>query len=197
MQRALPPHMTPFTRMVNLRDGTIPDAVLVQTRRLSDLQGLFADCDGEQALLADNPIIYEVYEATDNPDTVGQLRYSTTVIHPGKVGREYFMTKGHYHSQGECSELYFGLLGEGYLLLQTPEGQVSTLRMTPGTAAYVPPFWGHRTLNVGHENFVFFAVYPAQAGYDYHTIEEQGFAAIMIENNGQPELAPKVHFRKP
>jgi glucose-6-phosphate isomerase len=189
-------YITPFTRMVNLQDGTIPDAAAVQTRRLSDLKGLYADSQAEAALMAENPLIYHVYEATQNPKTEGQLLYSTTVIYPGKVGDEYFMTKGHYHALRDRAELYYGLMGEGYLLLQTPEGEINVQHMTPGAAAYVPPYWAHRTMNIGQENFVFFAVYPADAGYDYATIAERGFASIVVERHGKPEVIPNPRYQK-
>jgi glucose-6-phosphate isomerase, archaeal len=190
----MPDYMLPFTRMVDLADGTIPSAPVVQTRRLADLKGLYCDRAAENALLAENPIIYEVYEATQNPIAAGQLRYSTTVIHPGKVGDEYFMTKGHYHAVPECAELYYGLFGIGYLLLQTPEGQISAQYMTPGAAVYAPPFWGHRSMNVGSTNFVVLAVYPANAGYDYRTIAEQGFASIIVERDGKPQIGPNPRY---
>jgi glucose-6-phosphate isomerase, archaeal len=189
-------YMMPFTRMVSLIDGTIPDALVIQTRRLSDLAGLFANREAERALLAENPVIYEVYEATQNPDVVGHLRYSTTVLRPGKVGDEYFMTKGHYHALGDRCELYYGLMGEGRLLLQTPEGEISLQTMTPGTLAYIPPYWGHRSINVGASNYVLLAVYPADAGYDYQTIIEQGFASILVERGGVPTLAPNPRYRR-
>jgi glucose-6-phosphate isomerase, archaeal len=192
----MPDYIQPFTRMVNLRDGTIPDATVVQTRRLSDLRGLFADRAAEEAMLAQNPVLYEVFEATTNPEAVGQLRYSTTVIHPGKVGDEYFMTKGHYHALGDRAEFYYGLMGEGYLLLQTPEGEVSTQRFTPGAMIYVPPYWGHRSMNTGKDNLVFLAVYPSDAGYDYKTIAERGFAALVVERDGKPQVVPNPNFRR-
>jgi glucose-6-phosphate isomerase len=188
-------YLLPFSKTINLKDGTIPDAPFVVTRRISNMQGLYADAAAEVALLAENPIVYEVFEATENPAVVGQLRYSTTVIRPGKVGDEYFMTKGHYHAMGDRVELYYGLLGEGYLLLQTPEGEVNIQPMKPGVLAFVPPYWGHRTLNVGVENFVFLAVYPADAGYDYKTIEDQGFAAIVVERDGQPQVVPNPRYK--
>jgi glucose-6-phosphate isomerase, archaeal len=188
-------YMLPFTRMVNLQDGVIGGAVLVQTRRLSDLKGLFADTEAETALMGENPILYEVYEASDNPAVAGQLRYSTTILYPGKVGDEYFMTKGHYHALSDRAEVYFCLSGEGYLLLQTPEGEINAQKMTPGAAAYVPPYWGHRTMNTGSEKFVFFAVYPADAGYDYATIAEKGFASIIVERDGQPAVVPNPRHR--
>lgn len=188
-------YMRPFTRQVNLEDGTIPDAVAVQTRRLSDLQGLFADAAAEAALMAENPIIYEVYEAAENPIIAGQLRYSTTIIRPGKVGNEYFFTKGHYHAKGDRAELYYGLHGEGYLLLQTPEGEVNALLMTPGVLAYVPPYQGHRTVNIGSTNFVFLACYPADAGYDYAAIAEKGFASLLVEQDGRPLFIPNPKWK--
>jgi len=189
------PYMLPFSRQIDLQSGKIPQAPQVLERRLSDLRGLFADREAEQALSAENPLIYEVYEATENPKVAGHLLYSTTIVYPGQVGREYFMTKGHYHALGDRAELYYGLLGQGALLLQTPEGRVELLPMLPGTAAYVPPYWGHRTANTGAENFVFLAVYPGDAGYDYGTIAEKGFASILVEQNGKPELISNPHFQ--
>ena len=189
-------YVTPFIRMINLNDGTIPDAAQVQTRRLSDLVGCFADQQAEQALMAENPILYEVYEATQNPQTVGQLRFSTTVLRPGKVGDEYFMTKGHYHALGDRCELYYGLIGEGCLLLQTPEGEISRQPITPGALVYTPPYWGHRSVNTGSSNLVLLAVYPADAGYDYQSIVEQGFAALIVERDGQPQVVANPRFRQ-
>lgn len=189
-------YMTPFTRSVNFQDGTIDDAVIVQERRLADLKGMFADVEAEAALMAENPLIYRVYEATQNPAVPGQLRYSTTVIYPGAVGGEYFMTKGHYHALGDRAELYLGLAGEGYLILQTPEGEINVQRMTPGAAAYVPPYWGHRTINVGSDNFAFFACYPADAGYDYGSIVQTGFASIVVERDGQPQVIANPRYHK-
>jgi glucose-6-phosphate isomerase, archaeal len=191
----MPDYLPPFTKRVNLHDGTIPDAVLVTQRRLADLKGLYSDAAAEAALMPQNPLIYEVHEATENPIEVGQLRYSTTIIYPGKVGDEYFFTKGHYHALGDRAELYFGLLGEGCLLLQTPQGDISAQRMTPGAASYVPPYWGHRTINVGKENFVFLACYPADAGYDYAAIAEKGFAQLLVERDGKPALVANPKWR--
>lgn len=189
-------YMLPFTRTVNLQTGAILDARTVAQRFLSDLEGVFADPSAEAALLEQNPLIYEVYEATENPELTGHLLYSTTVIHPGKVGSEYFMTRGHYHALEDRAELYFGLLGEGCLLLQNREGMVNLQPVSPGTAAYVPPCWAHRTINTGAESFVFLAVYPAEAGHNYAAIAEQGFASILVERDGRPQLVPNPRYRQ-
>lgn len=189
-------YMTPFTTMINLNNGVIPNAVMVQKRYLRDLEGLFADSIAEDALMIDNPLLYEVHEATENPMEEGQLRYSTTTIYPGKVGDEYFFTKGHYHAIGNRAELYMGLAGDGYLLLMSPEGEINVQHMIPGAMSYVPPYWAHRTMNVGKENFVFFACYPSDAGYDYVSIADKGFAEIVVERDGKPTLVPNPKWVK-
>src|SRR5262249_51176858 len=114
-------YMQPFTHMIDLKSGSIPDSKLIQSRRLSDLKGLFADQAAEAALLASNPLLYEVFEPAQNPAVVGQLRFGTTILYPGKVGNEYYMTKGHYHALGDRAEVYYGLMGKGCVLMQTPE----------------------------------------------------------------------------
>lgn len=189
-------YMPSFISQIDLANGAIPDAKIVTTRRLSDMRGLYADPAAEAALAAENPLIYEVFYGWQAPELEGQLGYCTTIIRPGKVGDEYFMTKGHYHAKGSAAEVYYGLSGEGVLILQTREGKVETQRMVAGTVAYVPPYWGHRTMNVGRENFVFLSVFPADAGYDYGTIEREGFAQIVVEREGKPTLIPNPRFSK-
>ena len=89
------------------------------------------------------------------------------------------MTKGHFHLR-ETAEIYFCLSGQGYLLTQNNQGEVHTVQMNSGVLGYIPPGWGHRTLNTGPEEFVFLAVYPADAGHNYRVIEEKGFAGTNI-----------------
>jgi glucose-6-phosphate isomerase, archaeal len=185
----------PLARQVHLADGTIPTAHAVQERRLGDLRGLFLDRDAEATLAADDPLVYRVYDAADLPKEDGHLLFSTTVIQPGRVGDEYFMTKGHFHARADRAELYYGLSGTGLLLLQTPEGRVESLPMTAGTAAYVPPYWGHRTVNTGADPFVFLAAYPADAGYDYGTIARDGFAGIVLAGPDGPRVVPNPRSR--
>jgi glucose-6-phosphate isomerase len=66
--------------------------------------------------------------------------------------------------------------------------------MSPGTVAYVPGWWGHRTVNTGSEPFIFFAAYPADAGYDYGTIEREGFPVIVVERDGKPQVVENPRY---
>lgn len=188
-------YVQPLSRQVRLSDGAIPTAHAVQERRLRDLAGLFADKAAESELLESNPLVYRVFDAAALPKEDGHLLFSTTVIESGRVGEELFMTKGHYHARADRAELYYGLSGEGILLLQTPEGRYEALEMVAGTAAYVPPYWGHRTVNTGAEPFVFLAAYPADAGYDYGTIARDGFAALVLAGTHGPRVVPNPNFQ--
>jgi glucose-6-phosphate isomerase len=78
-------------------------------RGLSALEGLFQDEQARTARLSrGDAMVYEVYEIA-GPQLAGELLMGVTVIHPGKVGREFYMTKGHFHSVRETAEVYFCL----------------------------------------------------------------------------------------
>jgi glucose-6-phosphate isomerase len=180
--------LDPFALMLDFRSGALEPYTSRIERHLSDMSGAYADPDSLKYLVEEgDPLVYEVLQY-DVPQQVGHLICCTTVLHPGTVGDEYFMTKGHYHSVRDTGEVYLGLSGRGYLLLMTEEGGHSASPMGPGTVAYVPPYWAHRTVNTGEEPFVFFAVYPGQAGHDYGTIEQSGFVQRVLRTAEGPVL---------
>jgi glucose-6-phosphate isomerase, archaeal len=157
-------------------------------RMLSDMVGLYADREATEALLRDGDrVMYEMLVA-DVPEEKGHLLHSVTVMYPGRVGREYCMTAGHFHNDAGASEVYFCLTGEGMLLVQGRDGCCKAVPMKPGTAAYIPPGWAHRTANTGDEPFVFFAAWPGDAGHDYGTIRETGFSRLVVERDGELQV---------
>ena len=121
-------------------------------------------------------------------------RYCTTIIYPGRVGDEFHMTKGHYHDKRDRAEVYLGLAGEGYLLLQADDGTVRSVPMQAGTVAYVPSFWAHRTANTGNEPFIFYAASAGDAGHDYGTIEQAGLAKLLVARDGRPALVDNPKY---
>jgi glucose-6-phosphate isomerase, archaeal len=181
----------PFALTLALDSGRLDPHTSRIERRASAMEGAYADAAALRELVeaGGDPVIYEV-EQRDVPEEVGQLVCLATVIRPGAVGDEYFMTKGHYHTVRETAEIYLGLAGQGRLLLQTEGGETRVLPIEQGTVAYVPPFWAHRTVNVGDEPLVFFAVYPGQAGHDYGAIEASGFARRVLRTPSGPAVVP-------
>lgn len=184
----------PFSRMIDLTSGRIPGISEVTSRRLGDMRGWFADAEAEAALAERNPLIYQVHYGYNPPSIEGQLGFCTTIISPGTVGGEYYMTKGHYHAKADRAEIYYALQGEGELLMQTRDGTTTNQHMLPGVIAYIPAYHAHRTINVGAANFVFLSVYPADSGYDYGSIADGGFALLCVERDGRTQFVSNPRF---
>jgi glucose-6-phosphate isomerase len=159
------------------------------TRKLSDLKGLFNDqASYTQMLSTGDQLVYEVYEIR-RPEVEGEMVMGVSIVHPGKVGNEFFMTKGHFHSVLETSEMYYCLRGEGYMVMETPEGDTSVEPLTPGKILYVPPRWAHRSVCTSRQDdLITLFVYPANAGHDYSTIERNGFRKLVLDGRNGPKI---------
>lgn len=162
-------------------------------RRLSDLRGCFADEAAYAAALRDgDPILYRVV-AVEPDEGAGALHYGLGVLYPGKVGSEYYLTKGHYHKVREAAEVYIGLSGKGQLLLEDEGSGESRLEpLEKGTVVYVPGHTAHRTINTGDAPLVYFGVYAAIAGHDYGSIAERNFRKVLLEEGGHPVLKDRI-----
>ncbi|MBE2212844.1 MAG: cupin domain-containing protein [Opitutaceae bacterium] len=172
--------------------GTLDGASPVE-RRLADLRGCFADRGAFDAALAlDNPVVYRVGSVAP-AEGEGDLHYGVGCVMPGRIGDEYFLTKGHLHAWRPAAEFYFGLAGEGMMLLEDEsDGASQMVPLRPGHAVYVPGRTAHRTVNTGLVPLTYLGVYPARAGHDYATIEHCNFRACVVERGGQPVLVPRV-----
>lgn len=173
----------------------IIDGVPSITRRLSDLRHCFADERAyETALQQGNPIIYTV-ASVQPAEGDGQLHYGIGMIMPGRVGEEYYLTKGHLHEWRLAAEFYIGLRGKGMMLLEDfNSGESHILELAPNSAVYVPGFTAHRTVNVGAVPLVYLGVYPATAGHDYSAIAEKNFRKVIVMRNHQPMLMEREEF---
>lgn len=187
----------PFVTQIDLQSGIFEPKRQIIRRSLSDMVTMYADVQAAQKIIHDegNRLIYEVH-VTELPEEEGHILHCTTIIYPGVIGDEFHMTKGHYHARREQGEVYLGLAGEGYLVMQTENGDTSTLAMSPGTAAYVPPYWAHRTVNTGEIPFVFFAAWAGEAGHDYGTIEQIGFARLIVRQHGQVAVIANPKYQR-
>ncbi|MDQ4030275.1 MAG: glucose-6-phosphate isomerase [Actinomycetota bacterium] len=182
--------LDPFTTLLDLMEGRLDPEREVVERRLSDMRGMYLEePDGD-----DDRLVYRVY-GIPVPATTDNVLSSTTVIEPGAVGRECFMTKGHFHEIRGRAEIYVGLAGEGRLVMATEDGRVAVEPMRAGTVNYVPGGWAHRSVNVGDEPLVFFAAYPGDAGHDYGTIEERGFPVLVVRGPSGPEVVENPRYR--
>lgn len=187
----------PFIYKITLTPESLADFDRHIVRRLSSMPGQYYDQAAYAAMLAqDDVILYEVYEIA-RPEVAGELMTGLSIVHPGKVGDEYFMTKGHFHAVLETAEIYYCLRGQGYMLMETPQGDWALEELLPGNVLYIPPYWSHRSINTGGEKLVTFFAYPGHAGHDYATIERFGFRKRVVERNGQPTVVDNPLWRPP
>lgn len=167
-------------------------------RNLSNMAGQYQDQEAYEAMVSDeDTLLYQVYELK-RPELAGEILHGVSIVHPGKVGNEYFMTKGHYHTILETAEIYYTLKGQGYMVMETPEGDWAVEELSAGSVLYVPPRWAHRSINIGpEEDLVMFFAYPGDAGHNYATIETQGFRKLVLEIDGQTKIVDNPRWSQP
>ncbi len=142
-----------FPRLFFTGNRLLGERVENVSRTLGDLRGIFADVDAFSRMPQNMPA-YEVSSfLPEQEGTPGGLYFGITYLHPGKVGNEYFMTKGHFHANIDRAEFYWGLEGEGMLILMDQLRRVWAERIFPGSLHYIPGGVAHRMANTGNTLF--------------------------------------------
>lgn len=162
-------------------------------KRLSDLAGVFSDTKAWSCAVSerDDPVVYEVREfKQDGSD----LFFGTTTMQPGKVGDEFYMTRGHFHQRRDMGEFYCTQHGEGLLLLENRDGRSETVEMRVSNCAIIPPDWAHRSINTGSGPLVFTWFCNVLAGHDYGPILTRGMRTLIVERDGQVVRVPNPNF---
>lgn len=161
-------------------------------KTLAQLRGLFKDAAAHSALDPEQ-IVYRVRWWEPVPaNTEAGLFWGVTEVEPGRVGDEYFMTRGHFHAKRDRAEYYGTVEGSGMLILMNEKRETRAEAMSPGSLHYIPGSTAHRVANTGESALVFWACWPSDAGHDYATIEAQGFGARMMDRCGLPTLVSEI-----
>ncbi len=164
-------------------------------RKLSQMKEMFYDEKAADMILAStDPVIYEFYEL-GFPERAGDLTFGTTIIHPGKIGDEYYMTKGHFHTIIDTAEVYYTLDGNGYMVMENLQGDTMEMELSKGQAVYVPRGYAHRTVNTGDKPLVLFFTFAADAGHDYGTIETKGYRKMIVEKDNKAVVVDNPRWR--
>lgn len=172
------------------RHGVLhPDAALVEKiKTLGQLDGIFEDSRAFHTM-EPNLVVYRVQAWCPMPEgTEGGLFWGTTVIEPGQVGAEFFMTHGHWHQKRNRTEYYSVVEGNGALILMDGNRKAWMELMSPGTLHLIPPNTAHRVANTGSTPLRFVACWPSDAGHDYDSIRRDGFGARLLNVGGEPKL---------
>lgn len=190
--------------VIGVTDGGLSGATGRYVKTLVDLSGLYGDAAAFAAAVAEggDRIVYEVQDYRPSA-AAGDLIFGVTRMVPGRIGREYFLTRGHIHARADRPEIYTGEAGRGLMLMESPSGEVRIVEIEPRTICYVPPYWIHRSVNVGDGELVMSFCYPADAGQDYGIIEQAGGMRQRILDDGvggwvavdNPDYRPRPQAR--
>ena len=171
---------------VDVVAGALRGASNRYVKTYRDLGALYEDEAAFAALVSakGDAVAYEVTDFKPSADS-GDMIIGVTRMEPGKVGREFFMTRGHIHARPNRPEMYYGEAGHGVMLLESPAGEIRTVEIKARTMCYVPPFWIHRSVNVGPEELVMTFAYPADSGQDYDIIAKARGMRSRIVDDGK------------
>ena len=154
-------------------------SVIHRETRLKSLSGLFIDTEAFNGM---NPetLVYEVAMYQPVGEIEGGLLFGVSSIHPGKVGNEFFMTKGHFHAIRNRAEYYRGIIGRGVLLLMEENGATRLEEVTAGSLHYIPGNVAHRLINTGSSELKVGACWPSDSGHDYSSVLSGEFAVRVM-----------------
>jgi glucose-6-phosphate isomerase len=176
--------VTPTVHHLTPERGTLSGRSHRYEKRLSELDGIYADADAFAAALSHGDGVVYAVEDYRPSKASGDLCFGVTHMLPGRIGNEFYMTRGHIHAIGNRPETYRGELGHGVMLMESPEGESVILEVAPGATVYVPPYWIHRSVNTGSVPLVMSFVYPADSGQDYGIIARSNGMKVRVMVDG-------------
>ena len=130
------------------------DRILI--RKFKDIKDRFKDT----TKIKNNSLIYKVYIKDYNTFETG-----LTVIEPGTINKEFYMTKGHKHKKSR-SEIYMLLKGKGKLVIQNKQTKILDLKKDKIYS--IPKKAGHRLINTGKTRLEVLTIYSKDSGHDYN-----------------------------
>lgn len=147
-----------------------------------DVKSIYKDSSNSN--IAEDEVMYEVYTydgaVTKNENN---MLAGVTVIKPLTVNGECNMTRGHFHENINCPEIYIGSEGNGILLLMDEDGNTFGENVKAGSVHYIHGNLAHRLINIGNEDLIVAAYWSVDAGHDYSRVEKNPFQKRVYKNN--------------
>lgn len=188
MEQKAAPSNLPTAVQIDLNGGQMIPSTVHERRHVSHMAQQYSDQAAVQEMIDQgDPLVYEIYHhafVTDQTD----MAMGMSVIAPGKVGGEYYMTKGHLHERSDQAEIYYCVQGEGLLLMDDLRDDFRAEPFIAGIAIHIPPQYAHRVVNTGDQPLIFVSAFHLAAGHVYKPVVEMGFANLVVEEGGKPTL---------
>ncbi|MCD4740233.1 glucose-6-phosphate isomerase [archaeon] len=151
--------------------------------------------------------IWSLNEECNHLSTKYMLRYDITVINPGKIGKEYYKTLGHFHpvikeKNVTYPEFYEVISGQGLFLAQKIDGtDFQIIEAHKGDHVLVQPDYGHVTVNPGTEPLIVGNLVASDFNSNYEPVKtKHGLAYYILEDgiieNPHYDIHPNASKRR-
>ena len=175
-------------------------------RYLSNIKDVLYDQKWARQATDSIEVYYMFRKLKQNND----LRYDITIIPFQMLGKEFVKTKGHEHLN-KYAELYEVLEGRAIFLLQKRKNRnsnssviqdVYAVKAKKGDKVFIPPYYGHITINPGAEDLKISNWVSDKFQSDYSLfIKNQGACYYFTKRgwikNKHYSQTPKLRFEKP
>ena len=141
------------------------------TKRLKDIAYLFQNTEGVDPEL----VLYDVQCDAGDLSKAGSLSYGVTTLYPVTVNGECAFTKGHWHVDESCDEIYEGECGTGLLMFMNHDGATWCEKIYPGSVHHITGELAHRLIITGDDVLKVRAVWSPHAGHNYDAVMNQPF----------------------
>ena len=155
--------------------------VVVSRKFYKDIKQIYKNPEN----INDDVEMYHVYSYDAGENVAGNLRWGMTVLNPVYVNGECNMTRGHWHQKRECAELYYGVAGEGLLMLMDEDGNTWCERVFKGSVHHIDGHLAHRLLNTSNTALKVIACWGCDAGHDYAAVEKQPFGYRVMKEHDE------------
>ena len=130
-----------------------------EVKKISELENYFSDKREWLKSSENNDTVYEVFTKSFSP-----IKMNLTIINSGRIGKEFYMTRGHVHGN-KTPEFYVLLEGKGSLLMK--KEKLETIRLKKGEIVLVPEGHAHRLVNTGRKKLKVLTVFHENSRPDY------------------------------
>ena len=172
----------------DISDGIVEGKdVKKSDKLLKDVAEIYAN--PKNAIKDQEKKAYTVYSYTMGDEgQPGNLFWGLSVLYPLDVDGECNMTRGHFHEDRKCAEFYYGISGEGILVLMDSSGKTWGEKVEPGSLHHIDGNLAHRLVNTSDTELRVGACWPTTAGHDYEAIEEKSFGYRVFKKDGKIEF---------
>lgn len=161
-------------------------------RSLDELRPFLEDPDARGS-----QYVYHVYEGVHLKSEESRFRslgigVDLTIMWPGSLSAEWVKTAGHFHSAADSEELRAELVevvqGQALFLLQSgARDRIDDLVLIsagPGDWVFVPPGYGHVSLNAGEDVLALACAHAADIYLEYEEMARHRGAGLWIGPGG-------------